>query len=76
MTLQEKVRTFVTRRAPRAICDHCVADHLALSRRQVCSAAPAFREQGAFRRFTGRCSGCCTNRTVTVVMEARPGEAP
>jgi hypothetical protein len=69
MTLQEKVRAFVVRRAPRPICDDCLADHLALSRKQVCSAKPVPQEDGRFRRFLGRCSGCCTKRTVTVLAE-------
>lgn len=69
MTLQGRVRTFVLKRAPRPVCDECVADHLALSRRQVVTAS-RFIVDGEVRRFTGRCSGCCTNRKVTVRTES------
>lgn len=67
MTLQERVQTFVARRAPKPICDECVADYLALSRRQVVAAAFRFKRGAELRRFTGRCSGCCTNRRVNVL---------
>jgi hypothetical protein len=67
MTLNEKVRRFVVARAPRPICDDCLADHLALSRRQVSAVQPSLMESGTFQRIVGRCSGCCTHRKVTVL---------
>jgi hypothetical protein len=65
MTLGERVRTFVMQRAPRPICDECVADHLALRRKQVSAAGVRILPAG-FSRYSGRCSGCCTSRVVTV----------
>ena len=67
MTLQDRVHAFVALRAPRPICDDCVADYLALSRKQVLAAAFRFKQLRAVRRFTGRCSGCCTNRRVNLL---------
>jgi hypothetical protein len=71
MTVQELVRMFVIGRAPRSICDDCLADHLALNRRQVCAAGFKIKKDDAFRRFTGRCSGCCTERRVTALEKTR-----
>ena len=69
MRLNQRVSAFLAWRAPEPICEACVADHLALSRRQVSTAAAAttVRSDGRFRRFTGRCSGCCTDRRVTAL---------
>jgi hypothetical protein len=69
MTLKERVWAFVARRGPRPVCDDCVADYLALSRKQVVTAA-RFKRSGEVRRFTGRCSGCCTERKVTVLIQS------
>jgi hypothetical protein len=67
MTLQAEIQAFVARRTHGPVCDDCIADHLALSRRQVGGAAMRFKQGGAMRRFKGQCSGCCTNRRVTVL---------
>lgn len=71
MTIQERVQTLVTGRA-RPICDDCVADYLAISRRQVVSATLRSKQKGV-RRFIGRCSGCCTYRRVMSPESARKG---
>jgi hypothetical protein len=47
------------------LCDACVGDRLALSREQVSAAGRAGARGLAFVRLLGRCSGCCTIRTVT-----------
>ncbi len=60
---------FVAGRVSRPICDDCVADYLALSRRQVVTAA-RFKRSTEVRRYTGRCSGCCTERKVTVPVQS------
>jgi hypothetical protein len=64
--LRDEVGLFIARRAPAAVCDACVADHLAVSRRQVTAARNRARDDHDFRRFAGRCSGCCTDCRVTV----------
>lgn len=66
MTLQEKVRIFVTARGQRAVCDDCIADYLALGRRQVSSAHATLKRQGVIQRRSGQCSGCWTARSLTV----------
>jgi hypothetical protein len=68
MTLKDQVTAFVSRRAPKAVCDNCIADHLATSRRQVSAVAPSLKIEGLFLRVRGRCSGCCTLRTVTAIV--------
>ena len=67
MRLYQRVSAFITRRAPEPVCDACVADHLALSPSQVSRASARVRTRDGFRRFAGRCSGCCTDRTVMLV---------
>jgi hypothetical protein len=67
---REAIGRLVACRAPRPICDACLADHLALSARQVAAAASRLRHDPGFSRFTGRCSGCCTARRVTGAREA------
>jgi hypothetical protein len=69
MTVLEKVLTFVEARGPRAVCDDCIADHLALSRRQVSAAHPSLKRKGSIRRYSGQCSGCCTSRTLTLLVQ-------
>jgi hypothetical protein len=66
MSLRDKVSAFISGRAPKPICDACVADHLALSRRQVAAAGCTVQQGQGFKRLAGRCSGCCANRTVTI----------
>lgn len=68
MTVKERVRSFVEVRAPRAVCDECIADHLALSRKQVSAAHPILKRQGTVGRYAGQCSGCCTHRKLTVLL--------
>lgn len=48
MTLQQRVSAFVSERAPRPVCDECVADHLVLNRRQVSGVGPWLSEMGTF----------------------------
>ncbi|HEV2817276.1 MAG TPA: hypothetical protein VGW40_08680 [Allosphingosinicella sp.] len=68
MTLPDQVSSFIARRAPEPVCDACVADYLALSRRQVTAARHRARDREEFRRFAGRCAGCCTHCRVTVAV--------
>lgn len=69
MSLYRRISDFIAGRAPEQLCDDCVADYLALSRRQVTAAGPQVRADPRFRRFSGRCSGCCTDRMVTMLPE-------
>ncbi len=73
MTLLQAVQEFVGSRALKPICDDCIADHLAMSRSQVGAAIRKITGGGELRRLIGRCSGCCTNRTVTVQPEVASG---
>ena len=66
MTLKEKIRGFVEAQGTRSVCDDCVADHLSLTRRQVSAAGPVLQRHGIIRRYSGQCSGCCTNRKLSV----------
>jgi hypothetical protein len=72
MTLLQTIGSFVIRRAPRPICDHCIADHLALEPRQASAAGQRLKLDRSFDRFTGKCSGCCTWRKVTVLAKSLP----
>jgi hypothetical protein len=65
MGLQEKIQAFIACRAPQPVCDACVADHLSLQRRQVAAATARILSGDRYRRFSGRCCGCCTTRRVT-----------
>jgi hypothetical protein len=65
MSIAEQVSAFIGRRALRPICDACIADHLAIRRTQVTTAASKKKTTaGAFLRAAGQCSGCCTRRVV------------
>ena len=65
MRLTAKLEVLIAGRAPKAICDACLSDYLAISRARICSAALTLSNGAAYRRFAGQCSGCCTIRTVT-----------
>ena len=65
MTRFQSMRAVVAGHLSGALCDACVGDRLALSREQVSAAGRAGARGLAFRRLLGRCSGCCTMRTVT-----------
>ncbi len=67
MILREKVQAIVVGRAPRPICDSCLADHLFVTRKQVRAAAAWLNDEFTLQRSTGQCSGCCTNRSVTAM---------
>jgi hypothetical protein len=67
VTLSQQVKTFVAGRAAKPVCDACVADHLALTRRQATAAINRSHRDHRFRRFNGQCSGCCTHRRVSVL---------
>lgn len=67
MGRREAVRGLLRQRAARAICDTCVGDYLALSRRQVAAARSGLAHEPGFASFVGRCSGCCTSRLVTIM---------
>jgi len=59
MTVVDQVRDFITRNAPQAVCDDCIADRLHLSVRQ--HANHKTRELGlepGFDRRTDVCSLC------------------
>jgi len=65
MTVLDEVSAFVTRLAPAAVCDDCIADRLALSVRQ--HANHKTRElagTGGFERRKGSCSLCGTEKLV------------
>jgi hypothetical protein len=70
MPLHETIGSLIARRAPQPVCDACLADYLALSRKQVFAASLLVRSDNRFRRFSGVCSGCCTNRKVTTMASA------
>ena len=76
LRLHQKVSAFIAWRAPDPLCDACVADYLALSRRQVSDASHNVRGDGGFQRFHGRCSGCCTDRMVTMLAANEDLAAP
>jgi len=65
MQVTAKLEALIAGRAPKAICDACLSDYLAISRARICSAALTLSNGDAYRRFAGQCSGCCTTRTVT-----------
>ena len=67
MPHREIVSAFLHRRGSRATCDACIGDHVALCVRQVGAAILALRQRAELRRIRGRCSGCCTQRTVSVL---------
>ncbi len=67
MTLSQQVEAFVAGREAKPICDACVADHLAMTRRQATAALNRSHGDRCLHRFDGRCSGCCTNRRVSVI---------
>ena len=65
MTALEKVRKFVTRLSPEAVCDDCITDELALTARQ--HANHKTRElAGAdgFERRKDKCSICLAEKLV------------
>ena len=65
MTVLEKVAAFVTRLAPDAACDDCIADRLRLSVRQ--HANHKTRELAGtrgFERRKGQCSLCGNEKLV------------
>ena len=64
-TVLEKVRAFVARLAPSAVCDDCIADRLELSVRQ--HANHKTRElagSGGFVRAKGPCGLCGADKLV------------
>jgi hypothetical protein len=63
VTIERQITQFVSSRSRLPICDACVADHLALQIRQVSSAVRSIDAE-RLKRYKGRCSGCCTSRTV------------
>ncbi len=65
MRVTAKLQVLIADRAPKAICDACLSDYLAISRARICSAALTLSGGDAYCRFAGQCSGCCTTRTVT-----------
>jgi len=65
MRVTAKLEVLIAGRAPKAICDSCLSDHLAISRTRISSAARSLSNGNTYRRFAGQCSGCCTIRTVT-----------
>ena len=75
MGLEERVRAFIVWRAAKPTCDACAADYLALTRKQVCAANYRVGRDAAIHRFAGRCSGCCTSRTVTAFLVLEPSGA-
>jgi len=60
-----QVAALLDARAPRAMCDACLADYLAISKTQARQASAALAQSGLFPRDAGFCSGCCTTRIVT-----------
>jgi hypothetical protein len=67
VTLSQQVTIFVAGRAAGPVCDACIADHLALTRRQANAAINRSNRDHHLRRFDGQCSGCCTRRRVSVL---------
>ena len=65
MSYRLQVAALLEARAPRAMCDACLADYLAISKTQVRHASAALAQSGLFPRVAGFCSGCCTTRIVT-----------
>lgn len=64
-TVLDRVRAFIARLAPAAVCDDCIADRLDLSVRQ--HANHKSRELagiGGFVRSKGPCSLCGANKLV------------
>jgi hypothetical protein len=64
MTRFQRMSAVVSTHKRGALCDACVGDRLSLSREQVSVAGRAGARGLAFLRLLGRCSGCCTIRTV------------
>ncbi len=65
MRVTVKLEALIAGRAPKAICDACLSDYLAISRARIRSAALTLSNGETYRRFAGQCSSCCTTRTVT-----------
>lgn len=59
------LNALIAKRHPKPVCDSCLGDYLALSRQQVSAAAYHLRVRRIIERSVGRCSGCCSRRTVT-----------
>jgi hypothetical protein len=57
MTIAQRVNQFLSRRAPAAFCDDCIAKELSLSRLQAQRVTSAFG-MTTFHRAEGLCSGC------------------
>ena len=57
MTIAQRVNQFLSRRAPAAFCDDCIAKELSLSRRQAQRVTSALG-MTTFRRAEGSCSVC------------------
>lgn len=65
MTVRDEVSDLITRLAPGAVCDDCIADRLGLSVRQ--HANHKTRElagHGGFERRKGECSLCGLDKLV------------
>lgn len=65
MTVLDRVRDFIVRRSPDAVCDDCIAQHVGITPRQ--HANHKSRElAGAlgFERREGRCSVCGADKKV------------
>ena len=57
MTIAQRVNQFLSRRAPTAFCDDCIAKELSLSRRQA-QRVTSVLGMTTFHRAEGSCSVC------------------
>ena len=66
MTILDDVRAFISRLAPDAVCDDCIAERLGLSVRQHANhKSRELAGSGRFERRRGACSLCAKDKLVT-----------
>lgn len=66
MTILDDVRAFISRLAPDAVCDDCIAERLGLSVRQHANhKSRELAGSGGFERRRSACSLCAKDKLVT-----------
>ncbi|PKQ07055.1 MAG: hypothetical protein CVT72_04545 [Alphaproteobacteria bacterium HGW-Alphaproteobacteria-11] len=66
MTVLEQVQGFLTKRAPQAVCDDCIADRLALSVRQHANhKTRELAKYAEYERHKDKCGMCGNVKLVT-----------
>jgi hypothetical protein len=69
MTRYQDLFSILMRRAPKPVCDQCLADHSGLRIAQIRAARTRIRGDQGIVRYRGQCSGCCAVRAVTALVK-------